>query len=132
MGSNDLLNGGAGQDSIDGGDGNDSIIGGSGADILSGGAGFNLFTFYRGDTGTDAATWDVITDFGFSSIASAPQTSFHGQESRLWNERTALLRTIHSDPAFGSSSRNATQSSYPSRNASAPSRASARTIRLPS
>ncbi|SDB67016.1 calcium-binding protein [Belnapia rosea] len=76
----DLLDGGAGRDWIDGeggadtllgGTGNDTLHGNLGRDLLSGGSGHDLFQFYfrtgfgvfDSDTGTDAATRDVIRDF---------------------------------------------------------------------
>lgn len=62
-GGNDKLFGFAGNDTISGGDGNDLIVGGLGADKLSGGAGGDIFRFAKGDSGTSAATRDVISDF---------------------------------------------------------------------
>jgi Ca2+-binding RTX toxin-like protein len=76
----DLLDGGAGRDRIDGEGGDDTLIGGSGEDtligaqgrdMLAGGSGHDVFQFafpatfgvFGSDTGTDAATRDVILDF---------------------------------------------------------------------
>ena len=76
----DLLYGGAGQDRIDGEGGSDTLFGGSGSDALignlgrdemTGGWGADVFQFafrsapgvFASDTGTDAATRDVILDF---------------------------------------------------------------------
>ena len=76
----DLLDGGAGRDRIDGEGGNDTLIGGAGddtligdlgRDLLIGGPGRDVFQFsfhstfgvIDSDTGTDAATRDVILDF---------------------------------------------------------------------
>jgi Ca2+-binding RTX toxin-like protein len=60
-----VLVGGAGADAISGGDGTDTITGGAGQDTLTGGAGKDVFVFgpVIADTGTDAATRDIITDF---------------------------------------------------------------------
>jgi hypothetical protein len=77
----DLLDGGPGNDRIDGAGGGDTLKGGAGDDMLSGSLGGDeltggpsgdVFTFgfrnspgvFESDTGTDAATRDVITDFG--------------------------------------------------------------------
>jgi Ca2+-binding RTX toxin-like protein len=76
----DLLDGGAGQDRINGEGGNDTLLGGAGddtligdlgRDVLTGGPGRDVFQFsyhstfgvIASDTGTDAATRDVILDF---------------------------------------------------------------------
>jgi Ca2+-binding RTX toxin-like protein len=76
----DLMFGGEGDDRMDGAGGNDTLHGGAGADTvignlgrdeMSGGDGADLFVFFfqsgpglfTGDTGPDAATRDVISDF---------------------------------------------------------------------
>ncbi len=76
----DLLDGGAGRDRINGEGGNDTLLGGAGddtligdlgRDLLAGGPGRDVFQFsyhstfgvIASDTGTDAATRDVILDF---------------------------------------------------------------------
>ncbi|WP_431267546.1 calcium-binding protein [Dankookia sp. P2] len=60
---NDKLRGDEGNDRIYGGEGSDGIIGGAGADTLSGGSDSDVFIFAPGDSGTDAATRDLISDF---------------------------------------------------------------------
>jgi Ca2+-binding RTX toxin-like protein len=60
----DTLNGNWGNDIINGLGGNDILIGGWGRDTLTGGAGADIFRFESTlDSGTTAATRDVITDF---------------------------------------------------------------------
>jgi Ca2+-binding RTX toxin-like protein len=76
----DLLDGGAGRDRIDGQGGNDTLLGAAGNDTLignlgrdemAGGSGHDIFQFafrsapgvFASDTGTDAATRDVILGF---------------------------------------------------------------------
>ena len=63
-GVENLLDGGAGDDTITGGSGNDRIIGGSGADTLRSGGGEDAFV-YLWTTGVDVATRDTIRGFGF-------------------------------------------------------------------
>lgn len=60
---NDLLDGGAGNDTLNGQSGNDIIIGGQGRDSLNGGTEADIFRFAFGDTTTNSATIDIITDF---------------------------------------------------------------------
>lgn len=61
---NDTLIGDGGGDRIEGGTGADLLYGGSGADLLSGGASADVFLYRsRLETGTTAATRDVIKDF---------------------------------------------------------------------
>lgn len=60
---NDTVYGGSGNDRINGDysdedDGNDIISGGHGNDTLEGGDGYDLFVFYKGETGHD-----IIEDF---------------------------------------------------------------------
>ena len=60
----DTLQGEAGNDSLIGGDDDDLLIGGRGRDLLTGGADFDTFQILRLiDSGTAAATRDIITDF---------------------------------------------------------------------
>ena len=74
---NDALFGGLGNDTLFGRDGNDTITGGGGDDIVNGGAGRDVmfgaagadtFVFDQDDSGTSAATRDVIGDFGFNDV----------------------------------------------------------------
>lgn len=61
---NDRLIGGADADVLSGGAGADVLIGGAGADLMSGGAGRDRFVLSSvADSGTSAATRDVIDDF---------------------------------------------------------------------
>ncbi len=60
---NNRLDGRAGDDLLFGGAGNDTLTGGLGRDMLSGGAGADRFVFNAGDTASDAANADAITDF---------------------------------------------------------------------
>jgi Ca2+-binding RTX toxin-like protein len=61
---NDDLFGGDGNDTLNGGDDQDILVGGKGKDIMSGGNGADVFKFNSvAETGTTAATRDVITDF---------------------------------------------------------------------
>ncbi len=65
---NDTIDGGAGNDQLGGSLGSDTLIGGAGRDIMAGGVAGTLdadtFRFLAtGDSGTTAATRDVITDF---------------------------------------------------------------------
>jgi Ca2+-binding RTX toxin-like protein len=58
-----LIDSGTGH-TINGGDGNDIIIGNGGADTMAGGNGADTFAYLAvADTGTTAATRDIITDF---------------------------------------------------------------------
>jgi Ca2+-binding RTX toxin-like protein len=61
---NDILIGGAGNDSISGGNGNDILIGGAGADNLTGGAGDDILiaagTIYDAPTAANIAALDAI------------------------------------------------------------------------
>ncbi|WP_299144738.1 calcium-binding protein [uncultured Tateyamaria sp.] len=85
----DDIHGGDGRDTVSGGSGNDTVSGGNGEDIIMGRAGADLlldyedieardtFVFYQGDSGTTAATMDVIR--GFTSIIdSIDLTDFGG------------------------------------------------------
>ena len=65
-GSENLLDGGAGNDTLTGGGADDILIGGSGADQLKGGRGDDTFR-YLWMTGTKETTRDTILDFGFGS-----------------------------------------------------------------
>jgi Ca2+-binding RTX toxin-like protein len=66
----DRMDGVGGNDTLHGGDGADTIIGNFGRDEMSGGEGADLFVFsfqsgpglFTGDTGSNAATRDVISD----------------------------------------------------------------------
>ena len=62
---NNVLSGGSGADTINGGGGTDIITGGAGQDTMTGGAGKDRFVFGPNitDSGTTAATQDVITDY---------------------------------------------------------------------
>ena len=63
-GSNDLLDGGAGNDLLFAQGGNDTLIGGAGNDLLYGGTGSNTFVWKLGDQGTAAApATDTVMDF---------------------------------------------------------------------
>lgn len=64
-GNNNRLNGGlGGKDTIDAAGGDDALSGGSGADLLTGGSGADSFFYdFISDSGTSAATRDIITDF---------------------------------------------------------------------
>lgn len=60
----DVLYGYAGNDVLDGGAGADELYGGAGKDILTGGTEADVFLYFMTtDSGTTAATRDVITDF---------------------------------------------------------------------
>jgi Ca2+-binding RTX toxin-like protein len=61
-GSDQML-GGAGGDRLFAGEGDDRLFGGEGVDLLVGEAGADRFIFADGETGTTAATADVIEDF---------------------------------------------------------------------
>lgn len=65
-GTDNRLDGGAGNDTLTGGGADDVLIGGSGADELKGGRGDDTFR-YLWMTGTKAETRDTILDFGFGS-----------------------------------------------------------------
>ena len=86
----DLVHGGNGADILRGGDGRDRLIGGFGKDVLTGGAHADTFVYqtlsqFNGDeSGTTAATRDVITDFQKDidkidvSFILVPEMSFLG------------------------------------------------------
>ena len=84
-----VLVGGAGADTIIGGGGTDTITGGAGQDILTGGAGKDRFIFGPDitDSGTTAATQDIITDFA----AVIPST--------MANSDTIVLTAIDANTA---------------------------------
>ena len=65
-GTENTLDGGAGDDVLTGGGADDILIGGSGADQLKGGRGDDTFR-YLWMTGTKETTRDTILDFGFGS-----------------------------------------------------------------
>ena len=66
-GGDNLLFGALGDDTIRGGGGKDVIVGGGGRDLMRGGAAADLFLFTASaDSGTGAATRDVIEDFSRS------------------------------------------------------------------
>lgn len=65
-GTDNRLDGGAGNDTLTGGGADDVLIGGSGADELKGGRGDDTFR-YLWMTGTKVETRDSILDFGFGS-----------------------------------------------------------------
>lgn len=79
---NDRLTGSSGANLINGGLGADTITGGQGVDTLAGGSGGDIFDFNAvSETGNDATTRDVITDFqqgqdriDLSTIDAAPAT----------------------------------------------------------
>lgn len=83
LAGNDTLFGAAGADQLYGEDGNDRLYGGGGRDTLAGGTGKDTFCFTRiDDTGTTAATRDVVQDFvsrtdriDLSGIDANPATS---------------------------------------------------------
>lgn len=59
------ISGLGGDDTLDGGVGRDLIVGGSGIDTMTGGQGADKFVFnLTSETGTTAATNDIIVDFG--------------------------------------------------------------------
>lgn len=63
-GNGDDLYGLAGNDRLEGGDGGDFLVGGVGADTLNGGADGDIFWYFStSDSGTTAATRDLIEDF---------------------------------------------------------------------
>ncbi len=65
-----VLDGGTNNDTIDGGGGDDTLIGGLGADLLTGGSGNDSFRYFSSDeTGTTAATRDIITSFEGAGVA---------------------------------------------------------------
>ena len=80
---NDTVYGAAGADQLYGEEGNDRLYGGAGRDTLAGGTGKDTFCFTRSDdTGTTAATRDVVQDFlsrtdriDLSGIDANPATS---------------------------------------------------------
>ena len=64
---NNILTGNAGANTLNGGVGNDTLIGGLGKDNLTGGLGADQFKFNaEAETGTTAATRDIIADFSHS------------------------------------------------------------------
>jgi Ca2+-binding RTX toxin-like protein len=70
-GNANRLNGGlGGNDTIDGAGGDDALFGGLGADLLTGGSGNDTF-FYdsSAESGTSAATRDIITSFDGAGVA---------------------------------------------------------------
>ena len=68
--NNNRLNGQGNNDTIDGGGGNDTLTGGLGVDLLTGGTGNDTFLYLSSaDSGTTAATRDIITDFEGAGLA---------------------------------------------------------------
>ncbi|MCX7094932.1 MAG: M10 family metallopeptidase C-terminal domain-containing protein [Methylobacter sp.] len=66
-GAANILTGNAGNDKLVGGAGTDQLIGGSGQDTLTGNSGADLFKFnFQSETGVNASTCDIITDFSRS------------------------------------------------------------------
>ncbi len=68
---NNRLNGQGNNDTIDGAGGNDTLTGGLGADSLTGGTGDDTFLYISStaESGTTAATRDIITDFEGAGVA---------------------------------------------------------------
>ena len=64
----DWLRGGMGDDVLRGGEGDDRMNGDAGRDVLTGGAGADVFVFAFGQTGADAASADLITDFSDADV----------------------------------------------------------------
>ncbi|NBZ88779.1 calcium-binding protein [Stagnihabitans tardus] len=64
----DWLRGGLGDDLLQGGEGDDRMNGDAGRDVLTGGAGADVFVFAFGQTGTDAASADLVTDFSDADV----------------------------------------------------------------
>ncbi|MGE8486146.1 MAG: calcium-binding protein, partial [Pseudomonas sp.] len=61
---NNVLTGSGGSDTLNGGDGADTLVGGANNDTMMGGIGADMFVFTAiNESGTSAATRDVITDF---------------------------------------------------------------------
>lgn len=110
------LSGGAGNDTLFGGAGNDVLRGDAGRDILSGGAGSDRFVFVAiSDSGTTAATRDVISDFTHHNtlalsdrihLASIDANSLlAGDQAFVWKATAAFsgtagqLRYVQQNPA---------------------------------
>ena len=60
---NDILYGGAGDDSLGGNAGNNTLDGGTGKDIITSGSGSDTIVIRSGDGSTDIANADILTDF---------------------------------------------------------------------
>ena len=69
---NNYVDGGAGKDILQTGAGDDVLVGGLGADYMTGGAGNDVFIYQSADdSGTGAATRDVIEDFNAGTDVTA-------------------------------------------------------------
>ena len=107
-GVENVLNGGAGNDTITGGSGNDRIIGGSGADILRSGGGEDAFV-YLWTTGIDLATRDTIRGFGFGDdvidlSAIDANANQRGNQAFTFGGGTGVGRAWVEDNATGTGS----------------------------
>ncbi|WP_172839354.1 calcium-binding protein [Tateyamaria omphalii] len=111
---NDTVKGGKGLDDVHGGDGRDIVLGGDGADTVSGGNGEDrvsggrgadeildyedieardVFVFKQGDSGSSAATMDVIKGFtsiidkidltDFGGLTFVNRTTFSGNKAEV-------------------------------------------------
>jgi Ca2+-binding RTX toxin-like protein len=85
-GSNGInsMNGGANNDTINAAGGNDTLTGGLGADLLTGGTGNDTFRYFSTDeSGTTAATRDVITDFEGAGVAGGDLINVNGIDANV-------------------------------------------------
>ncbi|MCP9834757.1 MULTISPECIES: calcium-binding protein [unclassified Cyanobium] len=96
--NNNRLNGGlGGNDTLDGAGGNDSLFGGLGVDVLTGGLGNDIF-FYDSvaDSGTTAATRDVITDFAGAGLVGGDRIDLSAIDANTvlnGNQRFSFIGT---------------------------------------
>ena len=95
----DKLIGSYGIDSLNGKAGADSLNGGSGKDTLTGGQGADTFIFsYYAETGNDALTRDVITDFKHAELDKIDLSLLDADGVTSGNQAFTFIHTA----AFGS------------------------------
>lgn len=99
-GGDDLLNGGRGADELFGNRGIDEMLGQMGRDEMTGGNGADVFLYYAAEeTGADAQTRDVITDFSQAEgdkieLSFAPAPDLEGHHSHVFTGTDAFDGTV--------------------------------------
>ena len=92
----DVLIGGAGNDTLRGGDGDDVLIGGAGADVLDGGAGSNVVLDSVGLSSVKSAkvAGEPWVQKNFRTVKGKAVLSFHGHKRTLPKLKLAQLRKL--------------------------------------
>jgi Ca2+-binding RTX toxin-like protein len=92
----DYLDGGATGDTILGQAGDDTIVGGVGRDTMTGGTEADVFVFNVGDTGLNATSPDIITDFA-TGVDRIDLSSVAGPLAPAAYAETAIATDVFAD-----------------------------------